>query len=72
MAQKLRSANRSVARKFLMALLCLVAAATFTLSRPATVQAYDCSDLCEYVCDSVGSSCGWIWYSESGCDFGCD
>lgn len=63
--------KRRTARKLLLASLCLVAAATWTAFRPATVQASDCSDVCEYACASIGSWCGGIWHSESGCDWWC-
>lgn len=71
MPQRVPLAKRRTARKLLLASLCLVAATTWTAFRPATVQASDCSNDCEYACASIGSWCAGIWHTESGCDWWC-
>ena len=71
MPHRISPSKRRTARKLLLASLCLVAATTWTALHSATVQASDCSNECEQACDSMGSWCGGIWYSESGCEWWC-
>ena len=75
MTQEAKSVNDRAIRKLLMAFLFFSMAMAWTLFTPSAVTAQsweDCSNMCEDVCESVGSSCLGFFYSEGMCDFGCN
>jgi len=62
-------------RRFVVALLCLVAAATWIAFHPVTVNAISgCVQDCEYYCASAGGWCGGVlqWFTFEGGEEVCE